>query len=156
MLLQADRVTKRFKGRFLGKSSPVHFFWAPSTSPSRGSRAARSRAHGHRVVDDARSDVTRGDQRRVLAGKRRRARAGFYAYVRPEPPGFGATAIRPKAAYYSRELADFILPYDAVRSASSPDEAVLDFYQSVYDAGRISRGGIARTRPTAGRNGRDR
>src|SRR5439155_310030 len=50
----------------------------------------------------------------------------FYAYVRPEPPGFGATAIRPKAAYYSRELADFILPYDAVRSASSPDEAVLD------------------------------
>src|SRR5438046_10190035 len=59
----------------------------------------------------------------------------FYAYVRPEPPGFGATAIRPKAAYYSRELADFILPYDAVRSASSPDEAVLDFYQSVYDAG---------------------
>src|SRR5438309_1254654 len=51
----------------------------------------------------------------------------FYAYVRPEPPGFGVTAIRPKAAYYSRELADFILPYDAVRSASSPDEAVLDF-----------------------------
>jgi len=58
----------------------------------------------------------------------------FYAYARPEPPGLAATGIRPEAAYYSRELADFILPYDAVRSAPSPDDAVLQFYQSVYDA----------------------
>jgi hypothetical protein len=55
--------------------------------------------------------------------------------VRPEPPGFPATSIRPADAYYSRELANFILPYEAVRSAPSPDAAVLDFYQSAYDAG---------------------
>ena len=61
--------------------------------------------------------------------------AAFYAYARPEPPDFAATSIRPSAAFYSRELADFILPYEAVRSASRPDEMVLEFYQSVYEAG---------------------
>jgi Family of unknown function (DUF5996) len=58
----------------------------------------------------------------------------FYAYARPEPPRLASASIRPAAAYYSRELADFILPYEVVRSASSPDEAVLQFYQSAYDA----------------------
>ena len=62
------------------------------------------------------------------------AEPAFYAYIRPEPPGLASTPIRPATAYYSRELADFILPYDAVRSASSPDDAVLDFYQSAYEA----------------------
>jgi hypothetical protein len=60
----------------------------------------------------------------------------FYAYVRPEPAAVpGVTTVRPSTAYYSRELADFILPYDAVRSLPSPDDAVLEFYQTVYDAG---------------------
>jgi hypothetical protein len=60
----------------------------------------------------------------------------FYAYVRPEPSGFAAaTSVRAPGAYSSRELADFILPYEAVRATTSPDETVLDFYQSVYDAG---------------------
>lgn len=62
------------------------------------------------------------------------AEPAFYAYARPEPPGFAASAIRPAAAVYNRELADFILPYEAVRSAPSPDDAVLDFYQSAYEA----------------------
>jgi hypothetical protein len=63
------------------------------------------------------------------------AEPAFYAYVRPEPAGLPTTAVRPGGAYYSRELADFILPYEAVRGLSSPDEVVLDFFQSVYDAG---------------------
>ena len=58
----------------------------------------------------------------------------FYAYARPEPPALATAAIRPASAFYSRELADFILPYEAARAAPRPDEAVLEFYQSVYDA----------------------
>jgi len=63
------------------------------------------------------------------------AEPAFYAYTRPEPPGLASAPIRPADAYYSRELANFILPYEAVRSAASPDDAVLDFYQSAYEAG---------------------
>jgi len=59
----------------------------------------------------------------------------FYAYARPEPPGLAGTSISPAGAYYERELSDFILPYEVVRGASSPDVAVLEFYQSAYDAG---------------------
>ena len=62
------------------------------------------------------------------------AEPAFYAYARPEPPDLAGVSIHHGAAYYSRELADFILPYEAVRSASRPDEVVLDFYQSVYAA----------------------
>src|SRR5438552_670082 len=136
LLAHADRVTKRFKGRFLGKSSPVHFFWGAFD-------LALTRFNGRRAPEP--TDTASSMMREAMSheeisvgfwpGSGAVPEPAFYAYVRPEPPGFGATAIRPKAAYYSRELADFILPYDAVRSASSPDEAVLDFYQSVYDAG---------------------
>src|SRR5439155_803363 len=63
------------------------------------------------------------------------AEPAFYAHTRPEPPALASTSIRPVGAYYSRELADFILPYEAVRSTSSPDDTVLDFYQSAYEAG---------------------
>jgi hypothetical protein len=57
----------------------------------------------------------------------------LYAYARAEPPGLGDTAISPVGAYYERQLANFILPYEAVRGASSPDAAVLEFYQKAYD-----------------------
>jgi hypothetical protein len=57
----------------------------------------------------------------------------FYAYARPEPPGLADSAISPVGAYYERQLSNFILPYEAVRGASSPDAAVLEFYQSAYD-----------------------
>jgi hypothetical protein len=68
------------------------------------------------------------------------AAPAFYAYVRPEPPTLASAAIRPGGAFYSRELANFILPYEAARAASSPDAAVLDFYQSAYDAAADLRG----------------
>ncbi len=58
----------------------------------------------------------------------------FYAYARPEPPGLATAAIRPPGAYYSRDLADFILPYETERTAPSPDSTVLDFCQSAYDS----------------------
>jgi len=59
----------------------------------------------------------------------------FYAYAAPEPPGFKEASVRPAAAYYHRELGEFILPYEAVRTASDPDRAILDFVESTYERG---------------------
>jgi hypothetical protein len=151
MLLQADRIMKRFSGRFLGKSSPVHFFWGASD-------LAVTRFNGRRAPElkDSEWWVLRGASSHeeisfgFWPGSGTVQEPAFYAYARPEPPALAAAAIQPREAYYSRELADFILPYEAVRSASSPDSAVLDFFQSAYDAaanlGRWDRAALDRPR----------
>jgi Family of unknown function (DUF5996) len=135
MLSQADRITKRFQGRFLGKSSPVHFFWGAfdlAHTRFNGRRAPELKETEWWVLREANSheEISVG----FWPGSGSVTEPAFYAYARPEPPRLASASIRPAAAYYSRELADFILPYEVVRSASSPDEAVLQFYQSAYDA----------------------
>jgi hypothetical protein len=135
ILLQADRITKRFQGRFLGKSSPVHFFWGAfdlAHTRFSGRRAPAHEATEWWVLREANSheEFSVG----FWPGSGSVAEPAFYAYARPEPPGFHAAGVRPSAAFYSRELADFILPYEAVRTAPAPDQAVLEFYQSAYDA----------------------
>jgi hypothetical protein len=134
MLVQADRVTKRFRGRFLGKSSPVHFFWGAgdlALTRFSGRRAPELKESQSPMMREAMSheEISVG----FWSGSDGVAEPAFYAYARPEPPDLAGSRIRPEAAYYSPDLADFILPYEAVRSAARPDEAVLDFYQSVYD-----------------------
>ena len=136
ILLQADRITKRFQGRFLGKTSPVHVFWGAfdlACTRFSGRRAPEHKDTEWWVLREANSheEISVG----FWPGSGAVAEPAFYAYTRPEPPGLASATIRPAAAYYSPGLADFILPYEAVRSASSPDEAVLEFYQSAYDAG---------------------
>ena len=134
ILLQADRVTKRFKGRFLGKSSPVHFFWgAYDLALTRFSGRRASEGHeASRMMREAMSheEISVG----FWPGSGAITEPAFYAYARPEPASLASARVQPAAAYYSRELADFILPYEAVRSASRPEETLLDFYQTVYDA----------------------
>jgi uncharacterized protein DUF5996 len=135
MLLQADRITKRFQGRFLGKTSPVHVFWGAfdlSLTRFNGRRAQHKDTEWF-VLREANSheEISFG----FWPGSGAVPEPAFYAYTRPEPPGLAAASIRPSAAYYSRDLADFILPYEAVRTAASPDDMVLEFYQSAYDAG---------------------
>ena len=135
VLLQADRITKRFQGRFLGKSSPVHFFWGAfdlALTRFSGRRAPRPKEAESSMMREANSheEISVG----FWPGSGAVPEPAFYAYVRPEPAAFPSASIRPAAARYSRELADFILPYEAVRTAASPDEAVLEFYQSAYDA----------------------
>jgi len=134
MLAHADRILKRFAGRFLGKSSPVHFFWgAPDLALTRfsGRRAPEKDASEWWVIREANSheEISLG----FWFGSGAVREPAFYAYARPEPPGLGDTAISPAGAYYERQLANFILPYEAVRGAPSPDVAVLEFYQSAYD-----------------------
>ena len=135
MLRQADRVTKRFQGRFLGKSSPVHFFWGAFDLACTRFNGKRAAPHGESdwwVLREANSheEISVG----FWPGSGAVAEPAFYAYARPEPAGYGASAVRPAGARYDSGLADFILPYEAARSAPSPDDAVLEFYQSAYDA----------------------
>ena len=134
MLRQADRITKRFQGRFLGKSSPVHFFWGAfdlALARFNGRRASH-KATDSRILHEANSheEISVG----FWPGSGTVTEPAFYAYARPEPDGLAATSVQPAAARYDPALADFILTYEAARSASSPDDAVLEFYQSVYDA----------------------
>jgi hypothetical protein len=134
MLSHADRILKRFAGRFLGKSSPVHFFWGAfdlALTRFSGRRAPERDESEWWVLREANSheEISLG----FWPGSGVVPEPAFYAYARPEPPGLADTAISPVGAYYERQLADFILPYEAVRGASSPDVAVLEFYQSAYD-----------------------
>ena len=135
-LLHANRVLTRFKGRFLGKASPVHFFWGAfdlAVTRFSGRRAPEPKSTEWSVMREAMSheEISFG----FWPGSGTVAEPAFYAYVRPEPAELPQRSVRPGTAYYSRELADFILPYESVRSLSSPDDAVLEFFQSVYDAG---------------------
>jgi hypothetical protein len=136
MLLHANRILTRFKGRFLGKTSPVHFFWGAfdlALTRFSGRRAPEPTTDEWWVLREAMSheEISFG----FWPGSGTVAEPAFYAYVRPEPAGLATTPVQPATAYYSRELADFILPYEALRTSSSPDETVLEFCQSVYDAG---------------------
>jgi hypothetical protein len=137
ILLQVDRLMKRFRAPFLGKVSPVHFFWgsfdmavtrfsgrtAPelhSASPNLGGWVMRE-AYSHEVSSCG-----------FWPGNGGYGRAAFYSYAYPEPAGFGQARIAPDAAFYDQELGQFILPYDAVRQAPSPDESVMQFFQATY------------------------
>ena len=135
MLMQADRVTKLFRGRFLGKSSPVHFFWGAfdlALTRFSGRRAPEPEQSMSLMMREAMSheEISVG----FWPGSGSVTEPAFYAYARPEPSSLADAVIRPAGAYYSRELVDFILPYAAVQAESRPDDAVLDFYQSVYAA----------------------
>src|SRR5215211_3357867 len=138
-LLHADRVFNIFRGRFIGKASLVHFFWgsfdlavtrfsgrtAPpltGTSPNVGAWVMRE-AYSHEVSSCG-----------FWPGNGGFGRAAFYSYAYPEPDGFPAATVRPHAAYYDDTLKQFILPYEAVRTAANPDQAVLDFLQTTYQA----------------------
>jgi hypothetical protein len=139
VLVQADRVFKEFRGRFVGKCSPVHYFWgAPDLAVTRFSgRRAPEHPGGIPNLPDR---VTREAYSREVSscgfwpGGGAIPYAAFYSYAYPEPAGFANVRVEPAAAFYSSELREFILPYDAVRQSESPDNTLLDFLQSTYDA----------------------
>jgi Family of unknown function (DUF5996) len=139
VLVQADRVFKRFRGRFIGKCSLVHFFWgAPDLAVTRFSgRRAPEHPGGVPNLPDR---VTREAYSHEVSscgfwpGGGPVPHAAFYSYAYPEPSGFSEAAVEPAGAFYSRDLREFILPYDVVRLASSPDEPLLAFLQTTYEA----------------------
>ncbi len=134
ILVQADRILAAFRGRFVGKVSPVHFFWGSfDLAVTRFSgRPAPARPNADRVTREAYSQEVSSCG--FWPGGSGIGSPAFYSYVSPEPPGFSEAPVRPRAASYSRELGEFILPYDDVRQADAPDEALLAFLQSTYEA----------------------
>jgi hypothetical protein len=139
ILVQADRVFKEFRARFVGKCSPVHFFWgAPDLAVTRFSgRRAPQHPGGVPHLPDW---VTREAYSHEVSscgfwpGGGPVPYAAFYSYAYPEPEGFAAERVRPDAAFYSGDLHEFLLPYDAVRQAEDPDALLLEFLQSTYEA----------------------
>jgi hypothetical protein len=138
-LVQADRVLKEFRARYIGKCSPVHFFWGsfdlavtrfsgrpapehPGGVPNLPDWVVRE-AYSHEVSSCG-----------FWPGNDAVPFPAFYAYAYPEPEGFRDAPVSPESAFYSRELREFILPYDDVRQADSPDRRLLEFLQGTYEA----------------------
>ncbi|RYU82446.1 DUF5996 family protein [Hymenobacter persicinus] len=135
-LSQAGRVLEVFRGRFLGKCSPVHFFWGSfdlavtrfsgRRAPARdGADRITREAYSHEVISHGFWPGV-GDQD-----------AAFYAYAAPSPQGLAGFHVHPKEAYFNDALGEFLLPYEAVRTAANPDHKLLSFLQSTYEAGAM-------------------
>jgi hypothetical protein len=156
VLVQSDRVFKEFRSRFCGKCSPVHFFWGSfDLAVTRFSgRPAPPHPGGVPHLPDA---ITREAYSQEVSslgfwpGNAAAPTPIFYSYAYPEPPGFAQAKIQPEAAFYEAKLHEFILPYDTVRTAERPDEVLLDFAQSAYDAasklGEWDRAALEEKRP---------
>jgi hypothetical protein len=151
LLVQADRVLKRFRGRFLGKASPVHFFWGAfdlATTRFSGRRAPPHPGGAPNCPDYVMIEAYSQECASCgfWPGGGPMAEPAFYAYAYPEPAGFADRPVRPKGARYHTDLREFVLPYDVVRTAADPDAALLDFCQSTYenaaDLGRWDRSAL--------------
>ena len=135
-LVQADRVLKAFRARFIGKSSPVHFFWGSfdlAVSRFNGQRAPE-RPGADRVTREAYSHEVISCGFWPGTPDSPCPEPAFYAYAAPAPDGLAQATIRPAVARYDTQLGEFLLPYDAVRTAADPDATLLDFLQSTYEA----------------------
>ena len=134
ILVSVDRVFQEFRSRFLGKSSPVHFFWGSFDH-------AVTRFSGRRAPERAGADsITREAYSHEVSSVGFWPGSGlgapaFYSYMAPEPLGFREARVRPAAAKYNSQLGEFLLMYDDVRQAASPCATLLDFCQSTYEAG---------------------
>jgi hypothetical protein len=134
ILIFSDRVLNRFRASFIGKSSPVHFFWGSFD-------LAATRFSGRRAPDNPTADaMTREAYSHEVSscgwwpGGGAIDAPAFYSYAAPQPPGFKDAMVEPAAASYNEALSQFLLPYDAVRSSPDPEDALLRFCQSTYVA----------------------
>jgi Family of unknown function (DUF5996) len=135
ILVSIDTILKEFRARFVGKASPVHFFWGSfdmavsrfsgRRAPERpGADSMTREAYSHEVISAG-----------WWPGGGEFAAPMFYAYAAPEPPGFRTSRVRPAQAFYHAQLGEFLLPYDDVRAANDPKAALMEFLQSTYEAG---------------------
>jgi hypothetical protein len=139
VLVQSHRVFQAFRARFIGKASPVHFFWGsfdlaatrfsgrrappfPGTAPNVANWVMRE-AYSHEVSSCG-----------FWPGNGGYGRAAYYSYAYPEPPDFAKARMKTPGAFYDPQLKEFVLPYDAVRQASDPDQALMGFLQDTYEA----------------------
>ena len=152
-LVQTQRVFERFRGRFLGKSSPVHFFWGSFDLAV--TRFSGRRAPEHPGAPGLPDQVTREAYSHEVSsagfwpGGEGMEQPIFYSYAYPAPSGFEAAPVPPPGGF-DKTLGEFVLPYDAVRAAPDPDETLLGFLQATYAAaaerGGWDRASLERTR----------
>ncbi|PWT93416.1 MAG: hypothetical protein C5B54_01845 [Acidobacteria bacterium] len=135
ILLQIDKVFKEFQSKFIGKSSPVHFFWGSfdlavtrfsgKRAPKReGADTLTREAYSHEVISAG-----------WWPGGGVVQAPAFYCYAAPAPGGLDQARVRPASAYYNKEMGEFLLLYDEVREARSPENVIHEFVQSTYEAG---------------------
>ncbi len=141
-LVQIDRVFKLFRTGFIGKCSPVHFFWGSFDLAVTRFSGRRAPLHPGGVPHLADSVVREAYSHEVSSAGFWPGGGGvdypaFYAYAYPAPAGFSSAPVGPEGAFFSTDLQEFILPYDSVRSAETPDAALLRFLQSTYEAAAI-------------------
>ena len=132
LLTQIDEVFTRAQCTFVGKCSPTHFFWggfdlavtrfSGRPAPPRDGPAFMRDAYSHEVISHG-----------FWPGSAPVLEPAFYAYAVPEPPGLKDITVRPDAAFYHRDLNEFILPYESVRTAGSPEAAIRAFVESTYE-----------------------
>jgi uncharacterized protein DUF5996 len=139
ILVQAHRVFSQFRTSFLGKCSPVHFFWGSFDLAVTRFSGRRAPQHPGGVPHLSDSVVREAYSHEVSSagfwsGGPGAEYATFYSYAYPEPKGFRQTSVRPAAAFFNEALGEFLLPYEAVRTAPHPDAALLAFLQSTYEA----------------------
>lgn len=139
ILVNIDRVFKQFRTSFLGKASPVHFFWGSfdlAVTRFSGRRAPRHPGGVPHLSDDVACEAYSHEVSSAgfWPGSGAVDYPAFYSYAYPEPTGYRAAKVQPGAAFFNEALGEFILPYDAVRTAANPDAALLQFLQSTYEA----------------------
>jgi len=137
-LIQVDRVLKLFRSGFLGKVSPVHFFWGSFDLAVTRFSGRRAPLHPGGVPGLPDAVVREAYSHEVSSagfwpGNDAYPQAAFYSYAYPEPPGFGVRSVS-EGARFDRALGEFILPYDLVRQSADPDSLLLDFLSSTYEA----------------------
>lgn len=138
-MLQAGRVLQRFRAGFIGKCSPVHFFWGSFDLAVTRFSGRRAPAHPGGVPNLPDWVAREAYSHEVSSvgfwpGGAAMPEPVFYSYAYPEPPGFSKAGVRPAAGYYHPDLREFVLPYEAVRRAHSPDDVLMEFCQSTYEA----------------------
>ena len=139
ILVNADRVFKQFRTGFIGKASPVHFFWGSfdlAVTRFSGRRAPKHPGGVPNLPDAVACEAYSHEVSSAgfWPGSGAIDYPAFYSYAYPEPAGYRTTKVRPAAAFFGEALGEFILPYEAVRAAENPDRALLEFLQSTYEA----------------------
>jgi hypothetical protein len=135
ILVQADKIFNAFRSRFIGKVSPIHFFWGSfDLAVTRFSgRPAPERTGADSITREAYSHecISHG----FWPGGGPMKGAAFYSYTAPEPDGLKQATVRPAKAFYTQEMSEFLLMYDDVRTSLSPEDDLMEFLQSTYEAG---------------------
>jgi hypothetical protein len=137
ILVSTDEIFKQFRSRFIGKNSPVHFFWGSfdlavtrfsgrRAPPRQGADLITREAYSHELISAG-----------FWPGGGAVNGPAFYAYAAPEPAGFAEARVGPAKAFYHPQIHEFLLMYDDVRRAPSPKAALLEFLQSTYEAGAV-------------------